>query len=118
MQIIWKGKYKDLEKTGIYGIYRNNTLVYIGKTSTSFARRKQEHSKNITKEDQSLYLYRYINKFQKSVIDMRPLLIREYIRSSRKITDQDLYLIELACISLFRPKCNIAGVSKDFILPK
>lgn len=111
-QIYWQGKYVEKDLNGIYGIYRFDKLIYIGSTSRNFKERLKEHNQNIEKG--SPLLYRYIRKHSNSKYTMRPIVIKEYVRTNRNIELENLHWMELSLISCFRPICNVSGLITNF----
>lgn len=97
---------------GIYGIYEDNQLVYIGYTMRSFDIRWQEHRRGIAQQSDKLWLYKLINK--KNKIDFRVLLDVTELKYNRKITKHDLEMMELALIHVFKPKYNFAGKTIEY----
>ena len=113
-----KVKEKSLEqKAGIYGIYIENELVYIGKTMRSFKARFNEHRNNYSTEGQYIYnLLREAKKQNKEII-MRPLIILEDLEiqnSHFNFNNRDLSNMELALITIFQPRGNIEGRLKPY----
>lgn len=113
-----KVKEKTLEqKTGIYGIYIENDLVYIGKTMRGFKTRFNEHRNNYLTEGQYIYsLLREAKKQNKEII-MRPLVVLEDLEiqnSHFNFNNRDLSNMELALITFFQPKGNIEGRLKPY----
>lgn len=47
---------------GVYGIYRNGQLIYIGST-VDFNKRWNEHKRNIKNHNNSLYVYKLLNEY-------------------------------------------------------
>ena len=119
MTIIWQGKNEVYEKAGIYGIYLNDKLIYIGSTQRSFKQRLKEHNYKLNNHD-SGYLYTYLNKYSniKTKLSLRSLLVFDYIRTTKEISQTEVGWIELSCISMFRPICNLAGVKTNFVFPR
>lgn len=98
-------------QTGIYGIYINDELIYIGKTMVSFRARFQSHVSSSKETD--VYLYRLISKAKEEgkQITMKPLIIIEELKIDKrtKISDRDLCCMELALIELYKPIGNMQG---------
>lgn len=52
---------------GVYGIYRNGQLIYIGST-IDFDKRWNEHKKNIKNHSNSLYVYKLLNEQRDNIL--------------------------------------------------
>ena len=103
---------------GVYGIYIDSQLIYIGKTNTSFATRFKQHASNCKYEYKDNGLYRLINgaKQQGRTVEMKPLIILNDLNINKniKITDRDLCFMELALIDLYKPIGNVKGRIKPY----
>ena len=122
----------DLNDKGIYGIFVNNKLLYIGMTMDSFKRRFRNHRKNIndmingcynrdTQYDLYSILARYVNDGKS--VELRPLVclsklnIREESERCRpRLTRRDVECMELAFISYFKPVLNTSGIKTGYEL--
>lgn len=107
----------DINKaTGIYGIYIDEKVVYIGKTTTSFSIRFSQHKSNLKTSDK--YLYRGLRKAKKygAKVTLRPLIILEELKVNKDITDRDINMMELALIQLYQPKYNIQGMCRNYVV--
>lgn len=112
-----KVKSNNIEnKHGIYGIYINNILIYIGKTTTSFKVRFQQHKYFMNVEENKDYLYQILKcaKQNNQIITLKPLIIVEDLKVQYPIKDRDLDAMELALITLYKPQCNIEGRIKNY----
>lgn len=98
---------------GIYGIYVDNDLIYIGMTMTSFQQRYNEHKNNIshTANINRMPLYAYLAKArdEKKLIELRPLISNNDLKTNQKITRRDWESMELGLITLYQPICNLRG---------
>ena len=113
--IKWRGKDEEYCKNGVYGIYKDNVLIYIGSTIISFKKRLAEHNHSLKSSKSKLYTYITCHKGDYT---MRPMLIVDYIQTKREINAEQLGWMELGLISCFRPFCNISGKNSNFIFPK
>ena len=112
----------SIEKcTGIYGIYKDGKLVYIGKTTQSFQKRFYQHKHLMDFPDDSetqydMYYELAAARAQESFIQLRPLFIVETAQynSLYDITNRDLESMEFALISCFQPYYNICGTKKPY----
>lgn len=112
-----KIKLNNIEnKHGIYGIYVNNILIYIGKTTTSFKARFQQHKYFMNVEKNKDYLYQILKcaKQNNQTITLKPLIVVEDLKVQYPIKDRDLDAMELALITLYKPQCNIEGRIKNY----
>ena len=106
---------------GVYGIYyedkEESELIYIGMTSRGFKTRWEEHYnifKGIEKPEDSMILYKQnldINK-----ISFKKLINVKELKYEGVITSRDIEAMELALISLYKPKYNILGIQKPYII--
>ena len=102
------------EPYGIYGIYLGDELVYIGSTMRSFEVRMREHIENIEKGSKELYLYSLLGKEDLGNLSWSPLINCKELKANKVFTVEDVESMELALISLYKPKGNLAGVSEEF----
>lgn len=107
--------------TGIYGIYVDDALVYIGKTTQTFQKRFYQHKHLMDFPDDSetqydMYYELAVARAQGSCIQLRPLFIVETAQydSLYHITNRDLESMEFILISCFQPKYNICGTKKPY----
>lgn len=120
VQINYKKKKEQIEKQqneimnegGIYGIYENNELVYIGMTMRNFQIRWNEHLENIKEQTNKLPLYRLINP--NNQITFKILLNKKYMFSNSEITRRDLEAMEFALIQEHKPKYNFSGRTQEY----
>ena len=108
----FKSKIVKREGGGIYGIYENDVLVYIGMTTRPFEIRWQEHSERIKSRSNELALYSLIDTSAK--IEFKKLLERDKMDCNDKITTRDLKAMEFALIQEHKPKYNFAGRSLPY----
>ena len=107
--------------TGIYGIYIENELVYIGKTTQSFSKRFYQHKHNIDYPEDGgtqydMYYELAAARAQGKNVQLRPLIIAEYIpyTSLYTLTNRDLESMEMALIWCYRPRYNIKGITQPY----
>lgn len=101
---------------GIYGIYCNKKLVYIGKTDVDFKTRFQQH-KSALEGNNSQYLYKYLRMMKRDegcVIELKPLVNVKELKVKGNIRNRDIEAMELALIHLYQPICNIQGIKQDY----
>ena len=108
-----KNKNNSDNKGGIYGIYENDKLVYIGLTMRDFQKRWKEHKENIINKSNKLIFYKLINP--KSKIEFKKILELDKMKSNKKITRRDLEAMEFALIQLYKPKYNFSGNTQPYI---
>lgn len=100
---------------GIYGLYQNGKLIYIGKTIRSFEERIKEHSDVINgrvEKPQGMILYNLIQP--EDTITWEILLNIKDLKVEGKISNRDLEAIELGLISIYKPKGNWQGVKGNY----
>lgn len=105
-----------MSEGGIYGIYENDELVYIGMTMRNFQTRWNEHLENIKEQTYELPLYHLINPDNK--ITFKILLNKKYMFSNSEITRRDLEAMEFALIQEHQPKYNFAGRNQPYRFSK
>ena len=107
--------------TGIYGIYIEDELVYIGKTAQSFKGRFSSHKHLVEHPEKSetqkdMYCGLAEAKKKGLSVKMVPLFIAEvtpYV-SKFKLTERDLESMEFALIHTYRPRYNIKGIIQPY----
>lgn len=108
-------KYPQYNHYGIYGLYRNNQLVYIGSTSRPFKERIREHYQNIQKAIETgksnFQIYSLFTKNDKVSVS---ILIDMYEVGYKQLTERDLRAMELAMITYFAPVGNVSGLKYGF----
>lgn len=100
---------ENYHKSGIYGIYVNEELVYIGMTTTEFGQRFASHKTKMNNKDGKMYIYLAERKVLGDTISLKPLFIRENAMTKEEITDRDLMAMELCLIEMYQPQFNIEG---------
>ena len=107
--------------TGIYGIYIEETLVYIGKTTQSFRKRYMQHRHYIDFPNDSDTQYDMYIELAAAVangrnVQLRPLLIVETVpyKSLYNLTNRDLESMEFALIHMLQPRYNVEGRRKPY----
>ena len=107
--------------TGIYGIYLNGQLVYIGKTTQSFSKRYKQHKHyiefpNDSESQYDMYIELAEELAKGSFIQLRPLIIAETIpyKSLYNLTNRDLESMEFALITMLQPRYNVEGRRKPY----
>lgn len=104
----------ELTTSGVYGIYLDDSLLYIGSSSDIMTRWKQ-HDTNF--RNQSPMSTMYHQGFDPDQIVYKVLLTREQIQTMLGIKNPSMWLVELAefCyISALQPTYNIEGKTKVF----
>ena len=108
-------KNKKKENTaprGVYGVYINDELFYIGSTNRSFSVRWAEHETNIALHKNELFWYSRL--FPTDKITFKPLIDITQLKVERKLTSDEIKAMELALIDYFKPKGNLAGRTVPF----
>lgn len=107
--------------TGIYGIYIDSSLVYIGKTTQSFQKRFQQHRRLIDHPEDSEKQYNMYYELAQArdmgkSVYLRPLFVAETVpyNSLYHITNRDLESMEFVLIHMYRPRYNVAGVKLPY----
>ena len=96
---------------GVYGIFEDEELIYVGETMRSFETRMKEHNDLMNQGSKTNDMYEYIkNNFQEYKFYMRPLVeIDLRANTNRELTQNEVYAMELGFITCFRPRFNRAG---------
>ena len=108
--------------SGVYGIYIDDELIYIGSTTRTFEVRFKEHRGRMLDagwEGQPLLYGRLRQAFKEGhKLTLVPLVEVEKIkRKGKGISRRDVKIMELALISWLQPSCNVEGVSEPFFIP-
>ena len=107
--------------TGIYGIYINERLVYIGKTTTSFKERFEQHKRKVedpAEGGSQAYMYWLLHdaKERGDRISLRPIFVVEQNEydSLYLINNRDIESMEFFAIKVLKPTLNICGNIKPY----
>lgn len=105
---------------GIYGIYIDDELVYIGQTLTSFEKRFNQHRNNTYNENHKgqPLLYNTLRAAVKSgrrvrlipLVDLGDLQVESWFT----FDSRDLENMELALITVLQPRLNVQGKSAAY----
>lgn len=107
------GEEKEKPKSyGVYGIYKNDTLLYIGSTMREFSVRFEEHSNNIINHSNELYVYSLIEDDDN--ITFKKLIDAATLKTNSELTKRDIQSMELALINTMNPPGNLAGRSYEY----
>lgn len=115
-------KAKDIDiskKHGVYGIYLNDRLLYIGETTINFKTRFQQHRQGLKNQSADLYVKLkkiYDNKTEQEELYFKPLVVIEDLKmiGKIKINEKELKCMELALITAMKPELNIQGVVEPY----
>lgn len=105
-------------KTGIYGIYLNGEIVYIGMTVDGFKNRFQSHKNKFNNRDGWMYKELAAYKDNGGIIELKPIFIAEDALVERTLTKRDLQSMELCLIDIYKPRYNVEGRIKNYIYHK
>lgn len=105
---------------GVYGIFEDEELIYVGETMRSFETRMKEHNDLMNQGSKINDMYEYIkNHFQEHRFYMRPLVEADLrVNTNRELTQNEVCAMELGFITCFRPKFNRAGKDVRYKLEK
>ena len=118
---------------GIYGIYSNDELLYIGKTNRSFKDRYLEHMKKLSSYicgndiggQYTLYERLYQEKRKGNNVHLEPIIrvsklnIQDDSHRCRSyISNRDIECMELALIMTLKPVLNVEGRTKPYPLER
>lgn len=110
-----------MKKSGIYGIYLDNKLCYIGMTNRTFLQRYKDHLYHYKNKDTNLLIYKIMNEAvvnEGASIEMKPLIIFDLIEQEAdiKLTLRDKKLMELTLIKAYKPIGNNEGIHTRYII--
>lgn len=107
--------------TGIYGLYLDGELVYIGKTTQSFVKRFSQHKRLLEFPEESEKQYDMYYELSEQValghsLCLKPIFVAEEVpyNSLYKLNNRDLESMEFILIYIFKPKYNVAGVKLPY----
>ena len=103
---------KEVEAYGVYGIYKNDCLMYIGSTMRDFSIRFNEHIENIKSKSNELYVYSLLNK--EDNITFKVLINAKQLNTNTTLTRRDIESMELGLITVYKPPGNLAGTKYEF----
>lgn len=108
-------EYENSQRSGIYGIYSNEELIYIGQTTQSFEKRFQQHKNSTFEDTGKLYHTLREEMYNGKQISYKPILPLDKMKVGKEeITKRDLDLIECAFITAFQPRANTMGMDKEY----
>lgn len=96
---------------GVYGIYKDGALMYIGSTMRDFQVRFEEHIQNIEMKNNELYIYSLLDDGD---ISFKKLIDVATLKTNSQITRRDVESMELGLIALYAPPGNVAGKCSEF----
>lgn len=100
---------------GVYGIYSDDDIIYIGSTQ-NFHQRFLQHKQGFKNSNESLYAMMRREKQNGKVVRIAPIINLDEIRvENGVITKRDMQSMELALITLYKPICNYSGRVAPFI---
>lgn len=106
------------DKTGVYGIFVGNEIIYVGKTNESFKDRFLGHVASLKKGEDTL-LYNRIRRYLKNGAELKfyPIIIVEdlCVEGKKKFSKKDIETMELALITALQPECNVEGRLKPYV---
>lgn len=97
---------------GVYGMYEDGQLVYIGMTMRPFEKRWQEHIEGIQNQSGDLYFYQKIKP--ESKIEFKILIDVSKMKANKPITRINIESMEHGLIYMFKPKYNYAGRTVEY----
>lgn len=92
---------------GVYGVWVNDKLFYIGSTNRSFEERFAEHQFNLQNKSHELNWYSKIEPDDK--IKYIPIIDITQLKCDRVLEADDIKTMEYALILAYQPEGNIAG---------
>lgn len=110
----YNSKYSNITGYGVYGIFIDDNIIYIGET-LNFKQRFQAHNTCFHCSDKPLYQKMRQEKENGKQVSIKPLINVEELKTEEKITERDLYAMELALITLYKPYYNHEGTIIPYI---
>lgn len=107
-------KYSDITGYGVYGIFIDDKIIYIGQTH-NFKQRFQAHNTCFHCSDKLLYQRMREEKENGKQVSIKPLINVEELKTDEKITERDIFAMELALITLYQPYYNYEGKVAPYI---
>lgn len=102
---------------GIYGIYYEDEIVYVGMTQKGFEARWKEHMDIFTGAVPApLNMRLYAADLDLSKIEFKELINMNEVNYNGTLTYRELKAMELACIHMFKPKYNTCGLTKPYVI--
>lgn len=95
----------DVNSYGVYGMYRNDELIYVGMTTRSFKQRWKEHRGHIKKKSNALSVYSLIENNDK--IEFKILF--DAMKNGMPLSDKEVKAIERKYIVQYSPIGNVEG---------
>ena len=93
---------------GVYGIYSDNQLLYIGSTG-DFGKRFESHNVGFKSKNDRLYVKMRRDKADGRCVKIMPIINVDDLCTEASITDRDIQAMELALISIYKPMYNYQG---------
>lgn len=106
-----------MDDFGVYALYQNDELVYIGKTFRSFEVRLTEHAmiiQGLQGKPRGMILYQHL----KPTDNIEYEILFSAKESGQKLTNRDIEAIEMAFIQLYKPKYNYVGLDVPYEFTK
>lgn len=107
------GRFSEFTGKGVYAIYSNDEIIYIGSTN-NFKKRFAAHYYDFNNSSKPLYAKMRRDKAEGKIVTIAPLINVESLYTKDEITDRDIQAMELALINLYRPICNLQGISMPY----
>lgn len=95
----------DINSYGVYGMYRNDELIYVGMTMRSFRQRWKEHQGYIKNKSNALSVYSLIEDDDK--IEFKILF--DVMKNGMPLSEKEVKAIERKFIVQYSPIGNVEG---------
>lgn len=97
---------------GVYGIFKDGELIYVGSTLRDFSTRFNEHKLNINMRSKELYVYSLLKETDN--IEFKVMIDASELKTNSVLTRRDVEAMELGLIALYHPIGNVAGNKSVF----
>lgn len=113
-RVVLRHGFEHITGYGVYGIYVNDKIIYIGQTQ-DFRRRFVNHHSGFNCSNKPLYKHMRLEKQKGNQVSIKPIINVEDLQTETPITERDLQAMELALITLYKPPYNYEGIVIPYV---
>lgn len=95
----------DINSYGVYGMYRNGELIYVGMTMRNFKQRWKEHQGYIKNKSHALNVYDLIK--ENDIIEFKILVDAKKLENGIPLSEREVKAIERSYILRYSPIGNV-----------